>query len=86
LETLLRNPVIGHPYTRVFQCAKEIYDAEKQRAIAEGRSMENFRLRLLNRSDVLARGQGLDPAIHPHRTLTPAEINHLAQVEFYIKL
>lgn len=78
----MADRAVGHPLARTYQHLKQIYEEEKQVADSEGRNIENFRIRLLDRNEVLQRQVPINPAIHPHRTLLPPDIQHLAQVKY----
>ena len=82
LHNLLIHPAIGHKFSRLYKCAREIYDEQKQIAIQEGRpeDIENFRIRLLDRSEVERKGMLVQNDIHPLRILTPEEFENYAQV------
>lgn len=49
----------------------------------EGRTLDNLRIKLLTRGEVLARQHTtVHAGIHPHRVQVPDEIEQLAQVSF----
>lgn len=55
LHRLMANQAVGHPLARMYQHLRQIYDNEKRAAEAEGRDLQNFRIRLLDRNEVLQR-------------------------------
>uniref|UniRef100_A0A183CC21 ATP-dependent DNA helicase n=1 Tax=Globodera pallida TaxID=36090 RepID=A0A183CC21_GLOPA len=83
LHRLLAHQQIGHPLAGLYFHLKRIYEeAKQQQAFGEAPPIDNLRIRLLTRGEVMRQNLPEVHNIHPHQLQLPESIDQLAQLFF----
>uniref|UniRef100_A0A183C072 Uncharacterized protein n=1 Tax=Globodera pallida TaxID=36090 RepID=A0A183C072_GLOPA len=83
LHRLMSHQQIGHPLSGLYYHLKRIYEeAKQQQSDSNGPSVDNLRIRLLTRGEVMQQNLPEAHNIHPHQLQLPESVNQLAQLFF----
>uniref|UniRef100_A0A183BU64 ATP-dependent DNA helicase n=1 Tax=Globodera pallida TaxID=36090 RepID=A0A183BU64_GLOPA len=83
LHRLLAHPLLGHPLSGLYFHLKRVYeDARQQQAQGEGPPIDNLRIRLLTRGEVMRQNLPEVHNVHPHQLQLPESVDQLAQLFF----
>uniref|UniRef100_A0A183C0L1 ATP-dependent DNA helicase n=1 Tax=Globodera pallida TaxID=36090 RepID=A0A183C0L1_GLOPA len=83
LHRLLAHQQIGHPLAGLYFHLKRIYEEAKQlQAAGDGPPIDNLRIRLLTRGEVMQQNLPELHNIHPHQLQLPESVDQLAQLFF----
>uniref|UniRef100_A0A183C4Z0 ATP-dependent DNA helicase n=1 Tax=Globodera pallida TaxID=36090 RepID=A0A183C4Z0_GLOPA len=83
LHRLLSHPQLGHPLSGLYFHLKRVYEeAQQQQAQGEGPPVDNLRIRLLTRGEVMQQNLPEVHNIHPHQLQLPESVDQLAQLFF----
>uniref|UniRef100_A0A914HAT8 ATP-dependent DNA helicase n=1 Tax=Globodera rostochiensis TaxID=31243 RepID=A0A914HAT8_GLORO len=83
LHRLMSHQQIGHPLSGLYFHLKRIYEeAKQQQSDRDGPSVDNLRIRLLTRGEVMQQNLPEAHNIHPHQLQLPESVNQLAQLFF----
>uniref|UniRef100_A0A183BU63 ATP-dependent DNA helicase n=1 Tax=Globodera pallida TaxID=36090 RepID=A0A183BU63_GLOPA len=83
LHRLLAHQQIGHPLAGLYFHLKRVYEeAQQQQAQGEGPPVDNLRIRLLTRGEVMHQNLPELHNIHPHQLQLPESVDQLAQLFF----
>uniref|UniRef100_A0A914H992 Helitron helicase-like domain-containing protein n=1 Tax=Globodera rostochiensis TaxID=31243 RepID=A0A914H992_GLORO len=83
LHRLLAHPQLGHPLSALYYHLKRVYEeAQQQQAQGEGPPVDNLRIRLLTRGEVMRQNLPELHNIHPHQLQLPESVDQLAQLFF----
>uniref|UniRef100_A0A183C0L0 ATP-dependent DNA helicase n=1 Tax=Globodera pallida TaxID=36090 RepID=A0A183C0L0_GLOPA len=83
LHRLMSHQQIGHPLSGLYFHLKRIYEeAKAQQVDSDGPPVDNLRIRLLTRGEVMQQNLPETHNIHPHQLQLPESVNQLAQLFF----
>uniref|UniRef100_A0A183C4Y9 ATP-dependent DNA helicase n=1 Tax=Globodera pallida TaxID=36090 RepID=A0A183C4Y9_GLOPA len=83
LHRLLAHQQIGHPLAGLYFHLKRVYEeAKQQQADGEAPPVDNLRIRLLTRGEVMRQNLPEVHNIHPHQLQLPESVDQLAQLFF----
>uniref|UniRef100_A0A183CMG6 ATP-dependent DNA helicase n=1 Tax=Globodera pallida TaxID=36090 RepID=A0A183CMG6_GLOPA len=83
LHRLLSHQQIGHPLSGLYFHLKRVYEEAKQQQVdGDGPPVDNLRIRLLTRGEVMQQNLPEAHNIHPHQIQLPESVDQLAQLFF----